>query len=90
MVSEFFLNATVGLVDVYGMSAEQLLTIFTVFFAVGFAVLFSIRLQNRDIGVAVFFMSLVTAFFLQLISILVIAIPLILAALFYFYKGADE
>ncbi len=90
MVSDFFLNVSSRLTDTYGFSAEQGITLLMVFFAVGIAVYFAKSLQNRDIGVVLFFFVLILGVFMQIISFLVVVLPLILTALFYFYKGKDE
>ena len=92
MASEFFTDITAGTVFWFGMSADQILVLFTLFFALGTAIYFSVKTDNKDLGVLTFFVMLITAGFFGIVSFTVIALPLILIGMFYFFfnrNGGD-
>ena len=73
--------------NLYGFSPDIIQTLIAVSIALILALFVIIKFDNKEIGLPVFFGTLIIMVFLGAISWLLVVIPLILTALFYYYSG---
>jgi len=94
MPDEFWLNMTAGLVDTFGYPSEAILVIFAFLISMGISIFVIAELKqhghSKEIGVAVFFLSLGTMALLGIISWIIVAVPLFLIAMFMVQARKSE
>ncbi len=72
-------------VNMYGLTLEAIITIFAIVLAIAFALRIEAKSGHKEAGLGAFFGILIILAFFTIVSWFVVAIPLMLTALYFFY-----
>ncbi len=72
-------------VDMYGLTLEAIITIFAIIFTIAFALRIESKTGHKEAGIGAFFGILIIWVFFGILSWFIVAIPLILTALFFIF-----